>query len=76
VEGKQRLVRKGVPLPVIARSPSPGSDRLCDEAISFLQANVSRTYIAYLNRYDLDNIYITNVKVKREPDLKLAFLYL
>ena len=45
------------------------------EAISFLDIYVISPFIGYLNGYYLDNIYITRVKEKREPDLKLAFLY-
>ena len=40
-------------------------DKFHDEAISFLKINVIMTYIAYLSGYDLDSIYITNIKVER-----------
>jgi hypothetical protein len=33
-----------------------------NEAIPFLKANVIWTFIGYLNGYDLDNTYITNIK--------------
>ena len=32
------------------------------EAIPFLKTDVSRTYKDYLNLYDLDSIYVTNIK--------------
>ena len=52
-----------LPPPVIARE-SFGKLRInsTTEAIPFLKTNVIMTYIAYLNRYDLDRIYITNIR--------------
>jgi len=43
-----------------------------NEAIPFLKANVIWTFIGYLNGYDLDSTYITNIK-EGNPILKRRF---